>query len=319
MNVLAIHGDEAARQALSVLLRAADFTVTPAARADEGLAWIRAGECDAVVAPLEMPDLDAPGLARAMRLGAGSVVTPLLVLDARDAVAAKVACLQAGADDYLTTPCHRDELAARLRGLVRRAAGMPSEVLTCGPIALDLAARRVTVDGQAVRVTPQELRLLEALMLRQGRALAKETLLALMRRDANDEPEIKIVDVYVCKVRAKLADANAAAAACLTTVWGHGYRMASGSVGGEDGAAAPAPAPDPGTRGALQREVADRLGEALDSVAPRGLSFSTLSSLAGDGVSEGTVRRALDLLSARGRARFERVGHAYHWRAGAAA
>jgi two-component system cell cycle response regulator CtrA len=305
--------------ALGPMLAAAGFQVACVDDGGDLGQILRQGECDVAVIPRDLPDARAEDLLRAWR--AARLNTPVMVLDADAAVTAKVSALRAGADDYVVLPCHLDEVAARLRALVRRASGQGSDLLEVGPIQLEIGARRVMVAGRPVHFTPMEFRLLEALMLRPDRVIAREALLGLIRRDALEEPEIKIVDVYVCKVRAKLDAARAGAAQHLVNVWGQGYavraepKRVQGLGVGASGEAVGPPAAQP--RASLHAEVADRLLAALAGAHPRDLGIASLEAVAAD-VSFGTVQRALALLRVRGHVTARKVGRGFRWSATAA-
>jgi two-component system cell cycle response regulator CtrA len=138
-------------------------------------------------------------------------------------VDAKVKALSAGADDYMTKPFHKDELVARLKARVRRSRGHAKSVITTGQLSIDLNAKTVEVDGAPVRVTNKEYQMLELLSLRKGTTLTKEMFMNHLY-GGMDEPEFKIIDVFICKLRKKLADA------CngenyIKTVWGRGYAL----------------------------------------------------------------------------------------------
>lgn len=145
---------------------------------------------------------------------------PVLILAARLPQDEEQEALHAGADDVVAKPVAPGLLVARLHALVRRALGHSSALIGCGNVTLDQARRLVVVDGRPVPLTPREFELLEMLMLRRGVVLAKEQLMSRLYGD-EDAPEPRILDVFVCKLRRKLAAAGAAE--ILRTVWGRGY------------------------------------------------------------------------------------------------
>lgn len=145
---------------------------------------------------------------------------PVLVLAARSDPAAEGAALQAGADDVVARQAPLPLLLARLQALQRRALGHRSAEIACGHVVLDQARQAVAVDGRPVRLTRREYEVLEMLMLRRGTVIGKEACMARLY-GAEDGPETRIVDVFVCKLRRKLAAAGAAE--ILRTVWGVGY------------------------------------------------------------------------------------------------
>lgn len=172
---------------------------------------------DAVVLSGPLPDTKVSYYIRDLRRD--KIVAPIIVTGPSSAIDA-VLCLDAGADDYLRQPFHSDELVARIRSLVRRAAGRASSVVTTGALTLDLTAQTVEVLGKGVHISFREYQLLELLSLRKGVTLTKEMMMAAMY-GGMDEPEIKIIDVFICKLRKKLRDAGADG--LIETVWGRGY------------------------------------------------------------------------------------------------
>jgi two-component system cell cycle response regulator CtrA len=149
---------------------------------------------------------------------------------------------ETGADDYLVKPFDREELLARMRAIVRRAKGFAEPTLRVGPIELRLGAREVTVNGKPVHLTGKEFSILELLVLRRGMVLSKEAFLNHLY-GGMDEPEIKIIDVFVCKLRKKLAEASGEQ--LIGTVWGRGYvlRDAASQAAAVRSAAAAQPSP----------------------------------------------------------------------------
>ncbi len=176
---------------------------------------------DAVILDVMLPDLT--GLEVARRLRASGSALPILMLTARDAVSDRVAGLDAGADDYLVKPFAFEELAARLRALGRRRPSPVAggSVLACGPIALDEAAHRLTVDGRPVELSGREYALLECLLRHPGQALTRDQLLDhAWPYDVEVLPSS--VDAYVYFLRRKLGPR---AARRIETVRGVGYRL----------------------------------------------------------------------------------------------
>lgn len=231
MRVLVASGDAGLAGQVALHLRAVGMTVETVDLGEDALALARDGAADALVTGLDLDDLSTLRLIR--RLRAEKLALPVMVMGGRVEVGVKVELLNAGADDILQIPFHRLELAARLGAMVRRAAGQPSAVVQLGQIDVDLNGRVAEVAGHRIHLTPAEYRMLEALVLRPGRTLSKEVLLGLMR-DGLSEPEIKIVDVYVCKLRRKLGPAGRQ----IETVWGRGYRIGAEAVSRATGAVA---------------------------------------------------------------------------------
>jgi two-component system cell cycle response regulator CtrA len=156
---------------------------------------------------------------RALRVS--KVKTPILILSGRAGIENKVIGLGYGADDYMTKPFHKDELVARIQAVVRRSKGHSQSVITTGKLTVNLDAKTVEVDTARVHLTGKEYQMLELLSLRKGTTLTKEMFLNHLY-GGMDEPELKIIDVFICKLRKKLA-AAANGKHHIETVWGRGY------------------------------------------------------------------------------------------------
>ena len=186
----------------------------------------------ALIGPL-LPDMEGAELLRRMR--SAELTTPVLMLVEGDDRALRVRLLIAGADDVLARVFHKDELTARLQAIIRRSRGHARSVIRTGRLALDLAARTVEIDGKPLNVTPKEYGILELLSLRRGRTLTKEMFLDHLY-GGMDEPEQKIVDVFICKLRKKIARVTGEADIPIQTVWGQGYTLREPMAGlAEDG------------------------------------------------------------------------------------
>jgi two-component system OmpR family response regulator len=172
--------------------------------------------CDAVVLDLGLPVLD--GLSVLKRWREAGRAMPVLILTARDNWSEKVAGIDAGADDYLTKPFHMEELLARLRGLIRRAAGQAAPVLRCGELALDTRSGRVTLGGRTVNLTSHEYRLLDYLMHRPGAVVSRSELTEHIYAQDFDR-DSNTIEVFVARLRKKLP------AGLIETVRGQGYRL----------------------------------------------------------------------------------------------
>ena len=149
------------------------------------------------------------------------MTTPVLILSTQSQPESKVQCLGSGADDYLTKPFDRRELVARIQAIVRRSKGHAHSEIRTGKLAVNLAGRTVTVDDRPLHLTGKEYGILELLSLRKGTTLTKEMFLNHLYGGL-DEPELKIVDVFICKLRKKLAMATRGDH-YIETVWGRGY------------------------------------------------------------------------------------------------
>jgi two-component system cell cycle response regulator CtrA len=154
-------------------------------------------------------------------LRVAKVNTPILILTGQGDIETKVRGLGFGADDYMTKPFHKDELVARIHAIVRRSKGHSQSIITTGNLTVNLDAKTVEVAGQRVHLTGKEYQMLELLSLRKGTTLTKEMFLNHLY-GGMDEPELKIIDVFICKLRKKLAAATEGDH-YIETVWGRGY------------------------------------------------------------------------------------------------
>ena len=168
---------------------------------------------------LTLPDMSGLDVLRQLRLG--RVNTPVMILSGSSEVDTKVKTLGGGADDYMTKPFHKDELVARIHAIVRRSKGHAQSVIQTGDLVVNLDTKTVEVGGQRVHLTGKEYQMLELLSLRKGTTLTKEMFLNHLY-GGMDEPELKIIDVFICKLRKKLANASNGKN-YIETVWGRGY------------------------------------------------------------------------------------------------
>jgi two-component system cell cycle response regulator CtrA len=155
------------------------------------------------------------------------VKTPILILSGLNGIEDKVKGLGFGADDYLTKPFHKDELIARIQAIVRRSQGHAESIITTGDLVVNLDQKTVTVSGARVHLTGKEYQMLELLSLRKGSTLTKEMFLNHLY-GGMDEPELKIIDVFICKLRKKLANASEGKN-YIETIWGRGYVLHDGA------------------------------------------------------------------------------------------
>jgi two-component system, cell cycle response regulator CtrA len=222
MRVLLIEDDRAMARAVELMLDEAGFEHETAGTGEVALEYARAYEFDVILLDLTLPDMHGHDVLKRLRML--RVNSPVLILSGDSDTSTKVTGLGAGADDYVTKPFEKAELMARLHALVRRSQGHAQSVITTGPVAIDLAARTVEVAGRRVGLTGKEYAILEMLSLRKGMTLTKEMFLTHLY-GGRDEPELKIIDVFVCKLRKKLHLAGAPASGCIETVWGRGYSL----------------------------------------------------------------------------------------------
>jgi two-component system KDP operon response regulator KdpE len=222
-HILVVDDDPGILLAVRRYLEASGFRVDTRAAAMGLLEALRHLRPDVLLLDLVLPDGDGAALSAEIR-GCGETL-PIIVLSAVGEERRKVEALEAGADDYLTKPFGMGELQARLRVAIRRSAGLAQEpVLRAGPLALDLAARRLAVDGTAVHLTPKEFELLRLLITYPGRVLTQRQLLAQVW-GAEYVDDTHILRTLVHQLRRKLGEASPPAAALITNDPGVGYRF----------------------------------------------------------------------------------------------
>jgi two-component system cell cycle response regulator CtrA len=218
MRILLIEDDLTTARGVAKILSASAMVVDVADNGEDGLDLAKVYDYDLVMLDLMLPDMEGYEVVR--RLRAARKDTPVLILSGVGKPQAKVKGFSLGADDFLVKPFDAQELVARVQAIVRRSKGFARSVLTVGSLSLDHAAREVSVDGRPVHLTGKEYAILELLTLRKGIVLTKEAFLNHLY-GGMDEPEVKIIDVFICKLRKKLAQAGAED--LIGTVWGRGY------------------------------------------------------------------------------------------------
>lgn len=217
MRILVIDGDSAPAVPVQPILAAEGFNVTLADTGEEFIDLAKLYDFDAIILDLQLPDMT--GFEALRRIRSAKVRTPILILSRMALVSDIVKGLGMGADDYLTKPFHKDELVARLNMLVRRCRGFADSIIETGNIILNLNTKTIKVDGNALHLTGKEYQMFELLSLRKGITLTKEAFLTHLY-GGMDEPELKIIDVFICKLRKKFAKVNGHR---IETVWGRGY------------------------------------------------------------------------------------------------
>jgi two-component system response regulator MprA len=213
-RVLVVDDDPPLRRMLARTLSAEGFEVTVAADGGAALMEVQRSAPDVIVLDVAMPAID--GLSVCRRLRGKGLPTPILMLTARDAVADRVAGLQAGADDYLVKPFAVPELVARLHALTRRGRATDS-VLTYADLTLDVAARSATRSGRPIELTGREAALLELLLRESGRTVTRDRALDEIWDDA---AEPNVVDRYITRLRRKLGDPP-----LIRTLRGTGFQL----------------------------------------------------------------------------------------------
>src|SRR5215467_12368099 len=219
MRVLLIEDDSAMARSIELMLRSEGFNVYTTDLGEEGIDLGKLYDYDIIVLDLQLPDMSGFEVLKSLRLA--KVQTPVLILSGNAIVEAKVKALGFGADDYMTKPFHKDELVARIQAVVRRSKGHSQSVITTGKLTVNLDAKTVEANGARVHLTGKEYQMLELLSLRKGTTLTKEMFLNHLY-GGMDEPELKIIDVFICKLRKKLANASNGKN-YIETVWGRGY------------------------------------------------------------------------------------------------
>jgi two-component system cell cycle response regulator CtrA len=220
MRVLLVEDDLTSARGMALMLKSSGSVVDQADTGEEALELSRHYEYDIVVLDLMLPDMEGYEVVRRMRAARND--TPVLILSGLSRPQAKVKGLGMGADDFITKPFDKAELLARMQAVVRRSKGFSQPALRVGSLQLNLDSREVTVGSQPVHLTGKEYAILELLVLRKGMVLTKEAFLNHLY-GGMDEPEMKIIDVFICKLRKKLAQAGADN--LIGTVWGRGYMI----------------------------------------------------------------------------------------------
>jgi two-component system cell cycle response regulator CtrA len=219
MRVLLVEDDPTTSKSIELMLANANLNVYATDLGEEGIDLAKLYDYDLILLDLNLPDINGHEVLRQLRVA--KINTPILILSGNDAAEEKVKGFGFGADDYLTKPFHREELVARIHAIVRRSKGHAQSVIETGQINVNLDAKTVDVRGVPVHLTGKEYQMLELLSLRKGTTLTKEMFLNHLY-GGMDEPELKIIDVFICKLRKKLSDSTGGDN-YIETVWGRGY------------------------------------------------------------------------------------------------
>lgn len=225
MRVLLVEDDQSTAKSIELMLNKEGITVYTTDLGEEGLDLARIYDYDAILLDLSLPDMHGAEVLKSIRIA--KIVTPVLVVTGSSAIDSKVSIFGLGADDYITKPFHRDELIARLQAVVRRSKGHAHSIIRSGKLAVNLDTKTVEVNGCRVHLTGKEYAMLELLSLRKGQTMTKEMFLNHLY-GGMDEPEIKIIDVFMCKLRKKLTQASGEN--YIETVWGRGYALRDDTV-----------------------------------------------------------------------------------------
>ena len=228
MRILLIEDDSALAQSIELMLKSEGFNVYTTDLGEDGIDLGKIYDYDIILLDLNLPDMSGFEVLRSMRLS--KVKAPILILTGVDTIEDKVRGLGVGADDYLTKPFHKDELVARIHAIVRRSKGHAQSVIQTGDLWVDLDTKNVEINGVPVHLTRKEYQMLELFSLRKGTTLTKEMFLNHLY-GGMEEPEPKIIDVFICKLRKKLAGASGGNE-FIETVWARGYMLSEPAAAG---------------------------------------------------------------------------------------
>ncbi|MBT4567759.1 MAG: response regulator transcription factor [Marinovum sp.] len=219
MRVLLVEDDPTTAKSIQMMLTHANLNVYSTDLGEEGIDLAKLYDYDIILLDLNLPDMTGHDVLRQLRLA--RIDTPILILTGSDDTENKIRGFGFGADDYLTKPFQREELVARIHAIVRRSKGHAQSIIWTGKVAVNLDAKTVEVEGKTVHLKGKEYQMLELLSLRKGTTLTKEMFLNHLY-GGMDEPELKIIDVFICKLRKKIAQATDNEN-YIQTVWGRGY------------------------------------------------------------------------------------------------
>lgn len=219
MRVLLVEDDSSTAKSIELMLKSEGYVIDATDLGEDGIDLGKIYEYDIIILDLMLPDMDGYQVLKELR--DAKIETPVLILSGLTELDNKIKGLGFGADDYLTKPFDKRELIARIQAIVRRSQGHSQSTITTGKVMVNLDSRTVEVDGAPLHLTGKEYGIIELLSLRKGSTLTKEMFLNHLY-GGMDEPEVKIIDVFVCKLRKKIAD-MAAGDNYIETVWGRGY------------------------------------------------------------------------------------------------
>ena len=219
MRILLVEDDPTTSRSIELMLSHANLNVYCTDLGEEGIDLAKLYDYDLILLDLNLPDMNGHEVLRQLRLA--KVETPILILTGADDTENKIKGFGFGADDYMTKPFHREALVARIHAIIRRSKGHAQSIIRTGKIAVNLDAKTVEAEGKSVHLTGKEYQMLELLSLRKGTTLTKEMFLNHLY-GGMDEPELKIIDVFICKLRKKLSEVTDGDN-YIETVWGRGY------------------------------------------------------------------------------------------------
>ena len=219
MRLLLIEDDPTVTKGIELMLTSEDIDVQTTELGQDGLDLGSEFLYDLILLDLNLPDMSGFDVLRSLRLG--RIKTPVLILSGLTGIEHKVEGLGLGADDYLTKPFQSEELIARIRAILRRSGDRVESVIRCGDLTLNLDQKRAGMGRRDVGLTTKEYRMLELLAMRQGTPITKDMFLSHLY-GGMDEPDQKIIDVFICKLRKKLMQASGGKD-YIETIWGRGY------------------------------------------------------------------------------------------------
>ena len=197
MRILLVEDDPATSRSIEMMLTHANLNVYATDMGEEGIDLAKLYDYDLILLDINLPDMSGLEVLRQLRMS--RIETPILILSGDDATESKLRGFGFGADDYLTKPFHREELVARIHAIIRRSKGHAQSIIRTGEISVNLDAKTVEVNGSPGHLTGKEYQMLELLSLRKGTTLTKEMFLNHLY-GGMDEPELKIIDVFICKL-----------------------------------------------------------------------------------------------------------------------
>ena len=216
MRVLLVEDDPTTAKSIEMMLTHANLNVYATDLGEEGIDLAKLYDYDIILLDLNLPDMTGHDVLRQLRLA--RIETPILILTGSDDTENKIRGFGFGANDYLTQPLQKEELVARIHAIVRRSKGHAQSIIWTGKVAVNLDTKTVEVECKSVHLTGKEYQMLELLSLRKGTTLTKEMFLNHLY-GGMDEPELKIIDVFICKLRKKIAQATDNEN-YIQTVWG---------------------------------------------------------------------------------------------------
>ena len=227
MRILLVEDDPSTARAITTMVKKEGWVIDSTDMGEDGLDLGKIYDYDLIILDLILPDMDGMDVIRQLR--SSKIATPVLILSGVQDPDKKVQGLGLGADDYLTKPFNRDELLARIQAVVRRSKGHAQPKIEVGRLVVNMEARTAEVDDRPLHLTGKEYGILELLALRKGTTLTKEQFLNYLY-GGMDEPQLKIIDVFICKLRKKLVAATGGES-YIETVWGRGYVLRESNAG----------------------------------------------------------------------------------------